>query len=126
MMGAEPCRVKSQAPILPALMSETHLIVLCTVPDTATADRIAAALVEERLAACVNALAGVSSTYRWEGKVQRGTEVLLVIKTAADRFTALATRIRSLHPYSVPEIVALPLAAGSHPYLDWITECTRP
>jgi periplasmic divalent cation tolerance protein len=102
------------------------LIVLCTVPDPACAERIATAVVEERLAACVNALPGVASTYRWEGKVERAEEVLLVMKCATDRYPALEARVRALHPHTVPEVIAIAVAAGHAPYLAWITESTRP
>lgn len=85
---------------------------------------ISAALVSERLAACVNALPGVCSTYRWEGAVESATEVLLLIKTQALRLPRLEARLRELHPYDVPEIIALPLSEGSGPYLDWIAQST--
>jgi periplasmic divalent cation tolerance protein len=101
-----------------------HLVVLCTVPDAATGERIAEALVEERLAACVNLVPGLRSFYRWKGKLQREAELLLVIKTRAERLDALMERLKSLHPYEVPEILALPIAAGSEAYLLWIEENT--
>jgi periplasmic divalent cation tolerance protein len=101
-------------------------LVLCTAPDAATAERIATAVVEERLAACVNVMPGVASTYRWEGKVERAGEVLLLMKSSADRYPALEARVRELHPYAVPEVIALAIAEGSAPYLEWITESTRP
>ena len=107
-------------------MPETHLVVLCTVPDAATGERIAHALVGERLAACANLVPGLVSIYRWQGKVERAAEQLLVIKTVGARFAALEDRIRALHPYSVPEIVALPVTAGSRAYLDWLTDNTGP
>ena len=112
--------------MLRAPMSIDARLVLCTVPDAATAERIATALVEERLAACVNALPGIASTYRWQGKVERAGEVLLVMKCTADRYPALEVRVRALHPHAVPEVVAIAVAAGHAPYLDWITESTRP
>lgn len=107
-------------------MTTDARLVFCTVPDAATAERIATAVVEERLAACVNALPGIASTYRWEGKVERATEVLLVMKCTADRYPQLEARVRALHPYATPEVVALAIAEGSAPYLDWITASTRP
>jgi periplasmic divalent cation tolerance protein len=107
-------------------MTTATRIVFCTVPDAATAERIATALVEERLAACVNAVPGIASTYRWQGKVERASEVLLVLKCAADRYPLLEARIRALHPYTTPEVVALAIAEGSAPFLEWITESTRP
>jgi periplasmic divalent cation tolerance protein len=109
----------------PAMTTGTRLV-LCTAPDAATAERIATAMVEERLAACVNVMPGVASAYRWEGKVERATEVLLLMKSSADRYPALEARVRELHPYAVPEVIALAIAEGSAPYLEWITESTRP
>ena len=103
-------------------MAENHIVTLCTVPDRKTGERIAEALVEERLAACVNLLPGVSSTYRWQGKVEKATECLLIIKTVVSKFEALKQRIKALHPYDLPEIIALPITAGSSEYLNWITE----
>ncbi len=101
-------------------MPARHRIVFCTVPDTEIGGRLAEALVEEGLAACVNLLPGLISVYRWEGKLQRDAEALLLIKTRADRFAQLAERIRELHPYELPEIVAVPLTEGLPEYLDWI------
>jgi periplasmic divalent cation tolerance protein len=98
------------------------LIVLCTCPDEATAERVAGALVEERLAACVNAIAGVSSTYRWQGKVERDREVLLLIKTTDSAYDRIEDRIRELHPYELPETVAVPIVRGSRAYLRWLQE----
>jgi periplasmic divalent cation tolerance protein len=101
------------------------LIALCSCPDTAVADRIARALVEERLAACVNRLPGVESTYRWNGAVSVEAEVLLVIKTSRARYAALEARLVALHPYEVPEVIAIPLGEGYAPYLAWIAKETR-
>lgn len=95
-------------------------LALSTAPDGETAARIARALVEERLAACVNLVPAVRSIYRWQGRVEDDAEVLLVIKTRAERVDALAERLRALHPYELPELVALPIAAGLAPYLDWV------
>lgn len=97
-----------------------HAVVLMTAPDAAVADRIARALVDERLAACVSLVPEVRSVYRWEGKVEESREVLLVAKTRAGLFPALEARVRALHPYDVPEIVAVPLTDGSRPYLSWL------
>lgn len=105
-------------------MSASHLVVLCTAPDAPTAARLAETLVAERLAACVNQLAGVESVYRWQGKVERSTEVLLLIKTPSVRYPALEARLKELHPYEVPEIIALPIEAGSAPYLKWLDDNT--
>ena len=101
------------------------LVCFSTCPDPSSADRIAAALVEERLAACVNVLAGVRSTYRWQGQVQRADEVLLVIKTTSDRLDNLRERLPALHPYELPELIAVEAAGGLPAYLDWITTETR-
>jgi periplasmic divalent cation tolerance protein len=81
-------------------------------------------LVEERLAACVNRLPGAHSTYRWQGKVIDDSEVLLVIKTIPERFDALRDRLLELHPYEVPELVALEVVDGHPAYLDWIAAAT--
>ena len=96
------------------------LVVLCTFPDVEQAREIAAALVERRLAACVNLLPGVESIYCWEGKVERAGEVLGVIKTT--RYPELEAALKELHPYEVPEILALPVAAGLAGYLKWLGE----
>ena len=106
-------------------MAENHIVTLCTVPDRESGERIARALVEERLAACVNLLPGVASFYRWEGKVEEASEALLVIKTAASRFEAVKARIKELHPSEVPEIIALPVTAGSANYLQWLEENSK-
>lgn len=98
----------------------TCLLVLGTCPDADTAARIARMLVEERLAACVNRVSGVASTYRWKGEIQDDAEVLLLIKTRRERFDALRTRWIELHPYEVPELIALDIAEGLPAYLDWI------
>jgi periplasmic divalent cation tolerance protein len=106
-------------------MSET-LIVITNCPDEATADRIARSVVEQRLAACVNRLAPVQSTYHWEGVIEEAVEVPLLIKSTRERYPELEAAIRSLHPYSVPEILALPVAAGYAPYLRWVDDETQP
>ncbi|MCU0722087.1 MAG: divalent-cation tolerance protein CutA [Planctomycetes bacterium] len=102
-----------------------YLAVLVTAPDAAAATAIGTALVEERLAACANLVPGLVSIFRWEGKVHGDPEVLLVIKTRASLFPALEARVRALHPYKVPEIVALPVVRGSGPYLKWLEEETE-
>ena len=95
-------------------------VALSTAPDAETAARIARTLVQERLAACVNLLPGVRSIYRWQGAIEDAAEVLLVMKTRAERVEALAERLRALHPYELPELVVLPVAGGSSGYLDWV------
>ncbi len=102
------------------------LLVLSNLPDRASADRVAQALVERRLAACVNILAPCRSVYRWQGAVESAEEHPILIKTTADRYAALEEAIRGLHPYELPEIVAVPLSAGLPGYLDWVAAETRP
>jgi periplasmic divalent cation tolerance protein len=100
-------------------MSEV-LLVISNTPDRATAERIAEALVASHAAACVNVLAEYSSTYRWEGRVEHATEVPLLIKTTTDAYPRLEAELRKLHPYAVPEIIAIPISAGLPAYLDWV------
>lgn len=107
-------------------MSAEVLLVLTNCPDEGVADRIATALVENRLAACVNQLPEVESTYRWQGKVEQAVEVPLLIKCTRERYPAVEEAIRQLHPYTVPEIVAVPVVAGFAPYLRWVDDETRP
>ena len=95
-------------------------LILCTAPNADTARRIASELVEYRLAACVNLITGIESVYRWEGGVESGTEALLMIKARSADYSLLETRIRALHPYELPEIIAVPLTAGLPAYLDWV------
>lgn len=104
----------------------TALLCLCTCPDTATGERIARTLVEDRLAACVNLLPGVVSIYRWQGRLQRDAEVLLLIKTTRDRYPALQARLPLLHPYELPELLAVEAADGLPAYLHWLAAATRP
>jgi periplasmic divalent cation tolerance protein len=101
------------------------IVVLVTVPTPERAAEIARVLVEEKLAACGNVVPGLRSIYRWEGQVHDDQEALLVVKTARSRFEALRDRVLALHPYQVPEIVALPIEAGHAPYLAWIAAETR-
>lgn len=103
----------------------TALLCLTTCPDFDTAQRIANALVEERLAACVNFLPGMHSTYRWQGKVQHAGEVLLLIKTTRVRMPAVQERIVALHPYELPEVLTVE-AGGLPAYLQWIARETDP
>ncbi len=105
-------------------MTAHHSLIFCTCPDAAVAGRIAEALVEERLAACVNLLPGITSIYRWNGAVQRDPEVLALIKTTSERVAALTVRLRELHPYAIPEIIAVPIIEGLPDYLSWVTTCT--
>ena len=103
-----------------------HVIVLSTVATAEDAARIAHALVERRLAACVNVVPGVRSIYRWKSGVEDDEERLLVIKTRRDRFDALREALVALHPYEVPEAIVVPIEAGHVPYLAWLDESVRP
>lgn len=105
-------------------MPET-LLVITTLPDQDSAERLAANLVEAGLAACVNIGAAVTSIYRWEGRLQRGTELMLTIKTTRARYTAIEQAILNGHPYELPEVIAVPITAGSADYLAWIEACTK-
>lgn len=96
------------------------LVVLCTCASEAEGERLARALVEERLAACVNVLPAVHSVYRWNDAIEDAREYLLLIKSAKGRFPALRDRILALHSYETPEIIALPIVAGSEQYLNWL------
>ena len=100
----------------------TYLVVYVTVPSATEGDKLASALVEERLAACINRVSSVHSTYWWEGKVARDEEQLLVIKTKDELFDRLKSRVQELHPYTVPEVIALPILKGSEGYLKWMDE----
>ena len=102
------------------------LLVHCTCPDAASAQRIADALVAERLAACVQVLPGLVSTYRWQGETRRDPEHLLLIKTSARCWPALRERVPELHPYETPELLAFAAADGAAGYLAWLAEQTRP
>ena len=99
-----------------------RVVALSTVGSAEEAVRLARALVERRLAACVNVVPGVVSHYRWQGELQRDEERLLVIKTRAERIEALRDALRELHPYELPELVAFEISAGSPEYLKWLDE----
>ncbi len=101
------------------------IVVLVTVGSEQEAETIATALLEERLAACVNVTSPVRSLYRWEGRIADDREWQLIIKTQARLFDALAARVRALHSYDVPEIIALPVLAGTTDYVDWIQNETK-
>lgn len=101
-----------------------HLFVYMTAPDKETAGSIARVLVQERLAACANILDGATSLYWWKGEIEEARECLCVLKTTDASFPALEARVRELHPYETPCIVALPISFGSAPFLRWIEEET--
>src|SRR4051812_16477306 len=101
------------------------LLVLTNLPDRAAAERLADALLEKKLAACVNILAPCRSVYRWKGAVQHDEEHPMLIKTTAERYPALEQVLRAGHPYELPEIVAVPIERGLQAYLDWVDAETR-
>ena len=116
------CRGAGNAAIIALMKGE--LIVFVTAPGAEEAAKMAEAVVEDRLAACVNIVGGVESIYRWEGKVTRDREVLMIIKTTAERYAELERRIKELHSYTTPEVVAIEIERGSQPYLDWLRDST--
>lgn len=102
------------------------LLCFSSCPDAATAERIADALVGERLAACASIVPGLRSIYRWRGEVRHDAETLLLIKTTRTRYPALQARLQQLHPYELPELLAVESVAGLPAYLQWVVESTRP
>ena len=102
------------------------LLVLTTLPDRAAAERLADALLEKKLAACVNILAPCRSVYRWKGAVQHDEEHPVLVKTTAERYGALEQALRAAHPYELPEIIAVPIERGLPAYLDWVAAETKP
>jgi periplasmic divalent cation tolerance protein len=107
-------------------MNSEYVLVLSTLPADADAPAFGQALVAERLAACVNMLPPMESTYRWEGEIQRDVERQVIMKTSRDRVAALWERMRELHPYDVPEFIVVPIVDGNDAYLRWIGESTLP
>ena len=101
-------------------MNSAHHMVLCTCPDQDVAASIANALVDAKLAACVNIVPGLRSVYRWKGARETAEEVLLIIKSRVDDYTPLETAVRALHPYELPEIIAVPISTGLPAYLSWL------
>lgn len=105
-------------------MGTEFIVVFCTHPDAGAARDLGGALVEEKLAACVNLLPGLASLYVWQGQRETSEEVLLVLKTRSALFERLAAAIRARHPYTAPEIIALPIVAGDPDYLNWLKTST--
>ena len=103
----------------------TVLLCLTTCPDAASAECIAAALVEEHLAACVTIVPGLRSVYRWQGAIERADEQLLLIKTTADAYPALQARLQTLHPYELPELLAVEAVDGLPAYLQWVADAVQ-
>src|SRR5512136_2708002 len=102
-----------------------EILILSTTDTMELAQTIASALVQSQEAACVNIVPGIRSIYRWEGKLCNEAECLLLIKSSAEKFEAVRTRIRQLHSYEVPEIIALPITAGDASYLAWLRDSLR-
>ncbi len=109
---------------LPPLADHCAILVLCSCPDTPAALDIARVLVKEGLAACVSRIPAVQSIYQWQERICEDSEQLLMIKTTPARYEALEMRLRALHPYEIPEIIALPIVAGSSQYLTWLAAAT--
>jgi len=101
------------------------MVVLITVTDEDEAVKIGKTLVEEKLAGCVNIIKGIRSIYFWQGKVEDEPEVLMIVKTKTDLFDELEKRVKSLHSYTVPEIIGIKIDKGSEGYLNWLTDVTR-
>ena len=107
-------------------METEHILVLITVPSSEVAEKISTRLVEEHLAACVNILPPLQSLYTWQGKMNNDSEILLIVKTRASIFhELLVPAVRAIHPYQVPEIIAIPILMGSPDYLQWMDDTIR-
>ena len=102
--------------------SNEHCLVLCTCPDQPSATSIAQTLINEQLAACVNIVPGIMSVYRWQGKIEKSSELLLLIKTKQTALPRIETTIIDRHPYELPEIISIPISNGLTDYLSWITD----
>ena len=111
---------------LAALADYPAILVLCTCPGEPVALELARTLVRERLAACVNRVTGVTSIYQWQGRLCEDSEQLLVIKTTPACYPALEMRLKTLHPYEIPEIIVIPVVTGSRQYLAWLGAATDP
>ena len=102
--------------------TQNAIVVFITAPTTEEASRLADVIVEQRLAACVQILPEMQSVYHWAGSIERQTEILLIVKTIASKFDALEKTVREIHSYETPEIVAVPMSAGSLGYIKWLLE----
>lgn len=102
------------------------IVVLMTAPNGEEATRLADMLIGAHLAACVQILPEMESVYRWQGKIERQSEILILAKTSAGKFADLEREVRALHSYETPEIIAVPIVAGSTPYLEWLSESLKP
>ena len=106
-------------------METSYIVVLVTTPSREEAENVAQKLLEKRLIACANIVGPISSHFHWGGKLERAEEFLILMKSRVDLFEALSLQVKSLHSYKVPEIIALPVAAGSKNYLDWLGCCLK-
>ncbi len=104
-------------------MHQEICVVLCTCPSHPVAEQIATTLVSRHLAACVNILPGITSVYHWQGAIEKDQEVLLLIKTDASHYPDVESCIVELHPYELPEVIAVPVQQGSEQYLTWLRQC---
>lgn len=100
-----------------------HQLILCTCPDADTAEKLAHHLIASKLAACVNILPGIRSVYEWQGEIETSQEHLLLIKSHQQRYQAIESLLKNLHPYQLPEIIAVGIDQGSLEYLKWIDSC---
>ena len=125
MTPITPTRPRPEPVDLPVARPERVMVAISTAPDREHAKRIARTLVEESLAACVNLLEPVESIYRWEGKIEESREVGLIIKTIRSRLPALEARLKALHPYQLPELIAWEAPAGSLQFIEWVIAQTR-
>ena len=101
-----------------------HIVIFVTAKDEAQAKKIAEKLVADKLVACANIIPGIQSIFRWQGKVDRAKEVLLVLKSRRRHFPLIVQTVKALHTYDVPEVIALPIVEGNKDYLNWLTEST--
>src|SRR6476659_3909237 len=108
------------------MSGDDPIVVFMTAPSVEEATRLADLLVGAQLAACVQILPEMESVYRWQGKIERQSEILIIAKTTAGKFAELEREVRALHSYETPEIIAVPVVDGSSPYLDWLTRATDP
>jgi len=106
-------------------MPSSTLITLCTCPSQTVAEEIANSLVKQGIAACINIIPKVTSIYKWQGKLERDDEALMLIKTDRSRYQDLEQALTTLHPYELPEIIAVPVEQGLTGYLNWVTQCTK-
>ena len=108
------------------MAEEDAIVVFMTAPNVEEATRLAELLIGAHLAACVQILPEMESVYRWEGKIERQSEILLLAKTTTAKFAELEREVRALHSYETPEIIAVPIVAGSSPYLAWLIDSLNP